>query len=93
MTGFAAKNKHNIVYPVMDSARRRVKHCEELPIPIPQGESVDFIEDLADSNDGATAGVPRPSAVPDYRFEGRSFEPKLLSQEQLNYLVRDLSLS
>lgn len=93
ITGFSTKNKNKIVYPVMDSARRPVQHCEELPIPIPPDDGADSIEDDADGDEGATGSVPGPSADPDYTLEGRNFEPKLLTQGQLNDLVRDLSLS
>ena len=87
MTGFSAKKKHNIVYSVMDSTRRPVKHCEELPIPIPPDDGVDSIEDEVNSDEGATSSIPRPSADHDYTLEGRNFKPKLLTQGQLNDLL------
>ena len=39
--GFSTKNKHKIVYPNMDSARRSVQHGEHLPSPIPPDDGVD----------------------------------------------------
>ena len=48
--GFSTKNKHKIVYPTMDSARRPVQHGEELPIPIPPDDGVDSIEDDMDGD-------------------------------------------
>ena len=92
MTVFSAKYKHIIIYLAMDS-RSPVKNCKEMPIPIPPDDGVDSIKDEADSDKSATGGVPRLSVDPDYTLEGRNFEPKLLTQGQLNDLVRDLSLS
>ncbi|XP_076058129.1 uncharacterized protein LOC143035239 isoform X2 [Oratosquilla oratoria] len=70
LTGFSRKNKHKIVYPTMDSARRPVPHCEELPIPIPPDDRANSIEDDVYDDEGVTGGIPGSSADPDYTLEG-----------------------
>ncbi len=77
--GFSAKNKHQIVYPNLDSACRPVKHDEALPIPIPPDDRLDSIEDDKDGVEAAITGIPEPSADPDYTFQGRNLEPKLFT--------------
>lgn len=90
--GFSGKNKHKIVYPNLDSARRPVKHDETMPIPIPPCEGLDSIEVEMDVEQGACGGDPGPSTDPEYIPEG-NLEPKVFTQESLNDLVRDMSLS
>ncbi|KAI6653983.1 hypothetical protein LOD99_3159 [Oopsacas minuta] len=56
ITGFSAKNKHALVYPDLDSARRPIPHDISLPIPIPKPQQIkivsDMVEDVyADSTD------------------------------------------
>ena len=92
LIGFNAKNKHQIVYPNLNSARTPVKHNETLSIPIPPDDKLDSVADDMDVDEGAI-GIPGHSADPDYTYEGRILDPKKFTQGDLNDLVRDLSLS
>jgi len=89
--GFSVKNKHKIIYPNLDSARRPIPHDDTLPVPMPPADGLDSIEDVADE-DEATGGSPGPSTDPDY-LPDESLEPQTFSQDELNDLVRDLALS
>ncbi|KAI6652967.1 hypothetical protein LOD99_4044 [Oopsacas minuta] len=86
LQGFSAKNKHALVYPDLDSARRPIPHDISLPIPIPKPQQIkigsDMVEDVhADSTDA--------NNVP----EDELLEPQTFTQGELNDLVRDLDLS
>ncbi|KAI6648548.1 hypothetical protein LOD99_8028 [Oopsacas minuta] len=84
--GFSAKNKHALVCPDLDSARRPIPHDISLPIPIPKPQQIkigsDMVEDVhADSTDA------------NYVPEDELLEPQTFTQGVLNDLVRDLDLS
>ena len=81
------KNKHNLVYPNVPSARKPVPQCSEVPIPKTSStlnlsddsdESIEFMDDNSPSYIPAKRDVKIP--IP-------------LSQAKLNYLVRDLNQS
>jgi len=48
--GFSVKNKHNIIYPNLDSARRSITHDDTLPVPIPPADGLDSIEYVLDED-------------------------------------------
>ena len=83
MTGINRKNRGSLKYPDLQSARRPVAHCEEIPVPI-FGELHDIIDEDTSSVEGhedeeevvLEDGAPYP-----------------FSQKELNDLVRYLSLS
>lgn len=90
--GIHPKAKHNVKYPNLPSANRPVPHNDNLPIPVPS----------------VAVGIgvpPQPSMSPlsqssfddddnnDPDFEEISTNPHLLTQGDLNDLVRDLDLS
>ncbi|KAI6651194.1 hypothetical protein LOD99_14548 [Oopsacas minuta] len=86
ITGFSAKNKHALVYPDLDSARRPIPHDISLPIPIVKPQQIkigfDMVEDVhAESTDA------------NYVPEDELLEPQTFTQGELNDLVRDLDLS
>ena len=81
--GFSKKSKHKIVYPSLPSAIRPVPHSEDLPVPVPlitQSESESSSESVECQDDV------------DYTDE-HDKSPKLMSQADLDDLVRDLNLS
>ncbi|KAI6659639.1 hypothetical protein LOD99_14562 [Oopsacas minuta] len=86
ITGFSAKNKHALVCPDLDSARRPIPHDISLPIPIVQPQQIkigsDMVEDVhADSTDA------------NYVPEDELLEPQTFTLGEMNDLVRDLDLS
>ncbi|KAJ4441305.1 hypothetical protein ANN_11159, partial [Periplaneta americana] len=88
--GITSKSKHTVVYPNLQSAMRPVPHCEELLIPKPP-EHVALDEESSDS-DGSKE--EKETEFGDTTFEQScSSELHLLSQEDLNDLIRDLKLS
>ena len=92
IAGFFVKNKHKIIYPNLESARRPIPHDDTLPVPVPQLQGLESIEDDIQLYDVATGGNEGPSTDHDFVFEG-SLEPKTFTQDELNDLVRDLALS
>lgn len=87
ITGFNAKNKNRIIYPDLPSAIRPVPHSDELPVPTKP--TVD------ETNMGDTDSTEQSSTSVDVDpvYEGSSNEPHLISQSELNDLVRELGLS
>ncbi len=55
-TGFSVKNKHQIIYPNLDSARRPIPHDDTLPIPFPPQDRLDSIADEMETKEGAVVG-------------------------------------
>lgn len=91
VSGFSSKNKKAIEYPNLSSAMRPVQHDESLPVPkAPDTFSLDEAdEDAAIDHTGTTAATDSDSD-----FEPCvSSEPHLITQSELNDLVRDLGLS
>ncbi len=91
-TGFSVKNKHKIIYPNLDSARRPIPHDDTLPIPFPPQDRLDSIADEMETEEGAVGGDQLQSMDHDYTVE-EILEPKTFTQDELNDLVRDLALS
>jgi len=85
--GINNKSKHTINYPSLPSAMRPVSHSEALPVPHPAT--------VADVVADETSTVMENEHSDDYTFEqtSTSGEPHLLTQCELNDLVRDLKLS
>ncbi|UYV80495.1 hypothetical protein LAZ67_19000325 [Cordylochernes scorpioides] len=83
-TGITSKSRHTVEYPDLPSAMRPVPHSDILPVPQPP-ENVIFSDDDSDR---------REQQWDDTNFEaGALSEPHLLTQGDLNDLVRDLDLS
>ena len=86
--GFSSKNKHQIVYPNLDSAMRPVPHDSTLLIPVPPADGLDSVEDEC------VVDVERQDAADvDFDPDIDGEVPKVFTQGELNDLVRDLSLS
>ena len=61
MTGFSAKNKQ---YCLSNHGfTRLVKYSEELPVLIPPDDSVDSIENEADSDESVTGGAQQDTGI------------------------------
>lgn len=87
ISGFSLKSKHSIQYPNLPSALRPIPHGQDLPIPTPpEVYSVD--DDVIDKDDAYMEDISDPDFQPT-----SSTAPHLISQEELNDLVRDLTLS
>lgn len=88
VSGYSSKNRKLIEYPNLESAMRPVPHDESLPVP--NASEVWTLEDeeamLDEPVQMEAAGDP--DFVP-----STSSEPHLISQSELNDLVRDLGLS
>ena len=86
ISGFSLKSKHSIQYPNLSSALRPIPHGQDLPIPTPlKVYSVD--DDVSDKDDAYVEDISDPDFQPT-----SSTAPHLISQEELNDLVRDLTL-
>ena len=86
--GITSKSKHTIKYPNLPSAMRPVPHSEEYPVPHPPKQM-----DLSDADELSEADVEKEKDDPDFEPTSSLSEPHLLSQRDLNDLVRDLNLS
>lgn len=89
IAGFSKKNKSQIVYPDCESALKPVPHNEENPVPIPPG--LPTIENDSADDDQELQHDDDTDEFDDPQCENR--QPHLLSQSNLDDLVRDLSLS
>ena len=83
--GITTKSKHTLKYPNLPSARRPIPHSVEFPVPTCP-DTLENEELVSSENDDLLACDPpyEPST---------SKEPHLLTQGDLNDLVRDLKLS
>jgi hypothetical protein len=92
--GITKKKKLTIVYPNMPSALRPVPHGKGISVPEPPKE---FIIDLDDEGESkSTSGSPEPLASTEPHVSHRGSpvpQPHILTQDELNDLVRDLKLS
>ena len=90
--GFSSKNKHTIVYPDLESARRPIPH-DILPIPIPKPQQINFESEMVEDLEFAAEEVHTYCTDPNYVPEDELLAPQTFSQEELNDLIRDLDLS
>ena len=85
------KKKWTVEYSNIPSALRPVPDGEELPIPVPpESYTLDSDDDHDDDQDSA-GPEPSKSVDPDFDPSHSSPEPHLISQSELNDLVRDWS--
>lgn len=86
--GFSSRNKDKIVYATVDSVVLPVPRSNEDPIPVAPGGEADIDDDKQieeeDSDDTAD-----PLYIPDAQYN----KPHMLTQGDLNDLVRDLNLT
>ena len=89
VSGFSGKNKKSIEYPNLPSAMRPVPHDDSLLIPKPpETWSLDETDEDAAMHQLSTDSDTDPNFEP-----CMSDEPHLITQSELNDLVRDLGLS
>lgn len=81
--GFSKKNRNKIVYPNLPSAIRPVPHSDEIPVPTPSAQLPE--------TESSTESMESQSDM-DYT-DTHDNSPKLMSQVDLDDLVRDLNLS
>lgn len=86
--GISKKKKWTLEYPNIPSAIRPVPHGDDLPVPkVPESFSA------ASTDEEEDIGGPEPSTSSDPDFEQTtSTKPHLITQSELNDLVRDLNL-
>ena len=86
------KRKWTVEYPNIPSALHPVLHGEELQIPVlPESYTLDSDDNHADDQDSA-GPEPSTSVGPDFELPHSSPQPELISQSELNDLVRNLEL-
>ena len=83
MTGINRKNRGNLKYPDLQSTRRAVDNCNEIPVPI--------FGELPDIRDEDASSVEGHEDKEEVVREDDASHP--FSQKELNDLVRDLNLS
>jgi hypothetical protein len=86
-------SKYTVKYPDFPSAMRPVPHSEELPVPKPL-ENLTFSDNNSYSDEvhGQQEG-DNGDCDPTFDASCSLSEPHLLTQGDLNYLVRDLNLT
>ncbi|KAL4101306.1 hypothetical protein QTP88_021326 [Uroleucon formosanum] len=92
VNGFSKKNKHTINYPNLDFAIRPVKHSASLPIPIPPEEGLNLNIEMECDQDSSDHHDECPEDA-DYTPDEDKSYLQTFSQDELNDLIRDLSLS
>ena len=94
MSGWNRHKKNSWYYPDLESARRPVPHCEEVPIPVfsslPKLVSNDDL--FAETEEVNSDDSNYSDSISDTTAEWQS-KVKPFSQSQLNDLVKDLALS
>ena len=86
ISGFSAKSKKHITYPDLPSAMRPVPHSDDLPIPNPP-ESYKLSSSESGDDDEMEHDIDKEFTA------SSSSVPHLLTQVDLNDIVRDLNLS
>ncbi|ESO01734.1 hypothetical protein HELRODRAFT_174719 [Helobdella robusta] len=84
LTGINRKNRSSLEYPDLQSARRPVAHCDDIPVPV-----FHKLQDISDDESSSDEDQETEEEWPVVDDE----TPQLFSQQELNDLVRDLSLS
>ena len=87
VVGFSTKNKNTIVYPNLDSARRPIPHDDTLPIPVPPFEEPECVDDTNPDQSSDHDDDDDDEYLPE-----KNAYPKRFNQQDLNDLIRDLSL-
>ncbi|ESO06027.1 hypothetical protein HELRODRAFT_160140 [Helobdella robusta] len=84
LTGINRKNRSSLEYPDLQSARRLVAHCDDIPVPV-----FHKLQDISDDESSSDEDQETEEEWPVVDDE----TPQLFSQQELNDLVCDLSLS
>lgn len=91
IAGVSFKNRKSIQYPNLPSAIRPVLHDDNLPIPKPPADCT--LESSDDNDDDERAVAEEMDTGGDPDFQTSESYPHLITQPDLNDLVRDLNLS
>jgi len=91
ITGVTAKSTHSVQYPNLPSALRPVPHIAELPEPKPPTNTT--LSDSESSDEDVGQANNNMDCDPTFAGACSSNEPHLLTQGDLNDIVRDLNLS
>ncbi|GBM22452.1 hypothetical protein AVEN_221515-1 [Araneus ventricosus] len=90
--GFSSKSKHTIQYPNISSAVRPVPHNESLPIPVaPKTYTLQPETDLEDFETQPGSSMSTDDNE-EYPVNLVHRQPHLVTQPEVNDLVRDLEL-
>jgi hypothetical protein len=93
VAGISKKSKSAVEYPDCDSAMKPVLHSESLPVPVVP-EEFHIEESDADSSDSQDEGACAMEGIESDRESWEcAAEPHLITESDLNDLVRDLQLS
>ena len=98
MSGWNRHKKKSWHYPDIESARRPVPHCSDVPVPVftslPDLDPDDDTTSIAEAMDEGSDSSSSSSSIHDsYLEDFQTAKVKLFTQGQLNDLVRDLALS
>lgn len=89
--GFNSKNKDSIKYADVPSVTKPVLHSEDLPVPTPPGRSDQTHTDTSSSVTMHQSSDSEKSSSDNFVDDENS--PHLITQSELNDLIRDLHLS
>ena len=92
ISGYSEKTKHKIEYKNLDSARRPIPHDDEMPVPTPPKDKIVSINDETVCEEAISEGESA-SGDPQYTPDITETDLEPFSQEELNDLIRNLSLS
>ena len=96
MSGWNQRKKKDWYYPDIESARRPIPHCAEVPVPaftfLPALTAADEMLEAMDDTDSGDSSISNSSSMGGVESSPSS-KPKPFSQGQLNDLIRDLGLS
>ena len=92
ITRISSKNKHTIVYPDLESARRPIPHDISLPIPIPMPQQINFESEMVEDLEFAVEEVHTNYTDLNYVPEDELLAPQTFSQGESNDLIRGLDL-
>jgi hypothetical protein len=86
-----AEKKWTVTYPNISSAIRPVPHTEDIPVPVPPQK---YILDSDEKPTENREKTPQPWTSTDADFTGDLQFAKFhrITQQELNYLIRDLDL-
>ena len=91
ITGVTAKSKHTVHYPNLLPVMRPVPHSVALPVPKPPTNMM--LSDCESSDEDVGQANNIMECDPTFVGASSSNEPHLLTQGDLNDIVRDLNLS
>jgi len=90
ITGVTAKSKHTVQYPDLPSAMRPVPHGAELPVPKPPTNMT--LSDNESNDEDVGQANKNMDCDPTFAGAYSSNETHLLTQGDVNHIVRNLNL-